>query len=61
MDNSDNPLRSPFSHSFQATFRGAMAILRQNKLHIETDLPLMLRIWPFWSHTFISAVRQTVC
>ncbi|KZT18667.1 hypothetical protein NEOLEDRAFT_1103262 [Neolentinus lepideus HHB14362 ss-1] len=56
LDNSGNPLCSPYAPSFLATYRGASLMIKRDLHYFERCSDLFLRLPAFWSHSFAAAV-----
>ena len=61
--NPENPLESPYMHSFVTAYQCAVVIIRITKSQFGVFPQLMSRVWQIWTFAFISAVRdfQPIC
>lgn len=57
IDYPQNPMASPFAASFIGAFEAADDVLKILYDYIDFILPVLLRIWPYWSHMLAAAVR----
>lgn len=57
IDYPQNPMASPFAASFVGAFEAADDVLKILYDHIDFILPVLLRIYPYWSHMLAAAVR----
>ncbi|KAF7985867.1 hypothetical protein HWV62_43728 [Athelia sp. TMB] len=51
-----DPLRSPYSTSFLATFRCSSAVIRLSAEHMKGSPELCMRWWTLWAHLFSSSL-----
>lgn len=57
IDESDNPLRSGFAHSFFAAYSTSISYLKSARKAYAHCPSLVDRQWNFWAHCLIAAVR----
>ncbi|KAI6112557.1 fungal-specific transcription factor domain-containing protein [Pisolithus sp. B1] len=56
VENPVNPLNSPYTPSFLATYRASLTILRTVKMQYDLHPKLTARLWPIWTYAFSAAV-----
>ncbi|KAI6106042.1 fungal-specific transcription factor domain-containing protein [Pisolithus croceorrhizus] len=56
VENPVNPLNSPYTPSFLATYRASLTILRTVKMQYELHPKLTARLWPIWTYAFSAAI-----
>jgi len=58
MDHPLNPLKSPYAHSFVASYRAASTILKSVKEQFALFPNSCARFWTMWTFAFTAAVRK---
>lgn len=56
IENPVNPLNSPYTPSFLATYRASLTIFRTVKMQYDLHPKLTARLWPIWTYAFSAAV-----
>ena len=56
--NPENPLESPYMHSFVTAYQCAVVMLRTTKTQFALHPQLMSRVWQIWTFNFISSVSN---
>jgi len=59
MDHPLNPLKSPYAHSFVASYRAASTILKSVKEQFALFPNSCARFWTMWTFAFTAAVRKS--
>jgi hypothetical protein len=58
IDNPDNPLKSPYAHSFLSSFKAAGIILKSIKDQFNVWPNTCARFWVMWTFAFTAAVSK---
>ena len=58
LENPADPLLSPYAHSYLATYRSALSVLKVIREHYTAFPNLVSRFWSVWSHAFSATVRS---
>lgn len=56
LDFPNNPLKSPYAHSFLTAYNSAVSLLKSVRIHYDTCPALISRFWSTWSHAFSATV-----